>query len=321
MAVMGLRLAARRNGVAALHGEVSRGDVRRPVARGAGGRGADRLGDQRGPRADLDLARSWTTCSPAACCRSGTVPRPPSGLASQEVGDDELWRALQQGRERLVSLRAGAAAPGPPGPGLLEPATWPGPTACSTRPCSPSASLAASPPTSAPRCSCPSPTGSGPSCSTRSGPCRWSSRARPTRPTSPGKEMIQQHPAVRRPSTTLRHRFVFLDDYDMAVARALYQGCDIWLNTPRRPQEACGTSGMKAALNGALNCSILDGWWDECFDGQNGWAITSAEDEHDLRPAGRAGGRERVRPAREPDRPAVLRPGRRRRAPRLGGAG
>ena len=97
----------------------------------------------------------------------------------------------------------------------------------------------------------------------------------------PGKEMIQQ---IQQFATQhdLRHRFVFLDDYDMAVARALYQGSDIWLNTPRRPLEACGTSGMKAALNGALNCSILDGWWDECFDGQNGWAITSAADEPDL---------------------------------------
>ena len=75
----------------------------------------------------------------------------------------------------------------------------------------------------------------------------------------------------------MRHRFVFLEDYDIAVARALYQGADVWLNNPRRPQEACGTSGMKAALNGALNCSILDGWWDEMFDGENGWAITSAE--------------------------------------------
>jgi starch phosphorylase len=75
----------------------------------------------------------------------------------------------------------------------------------------------------------------------------------------------------------VRHRFVFIDDYDIAVARALYQGCDVWLNTPRRPMEACGTSGMKAALNGALNCSILDGWWDEWFDGRNGWAISSSE--------------------------------------------
>jgi starch phosphorylase len=80
----------------------------------------------------------------------------------------------------------------------------------------------------------------------------------------------------------VRHRFVFLEDYDIAVARALLQGADVWLNNPRRPQEACGTSGMKAALNGALNLSILDGWWDECFDGENGWAISSAEHEEDL---------------------------------------
>jgi starch phosphorylase len=62
----------------------------------------------------------------------------------------------------------------------------------------------------------------------------------------------------------------------------LYQGSDVWLNTPRRPMEASGTSGEKAALNGALNCSILDGWWDEMFDGHNGWAISSAEHIVDL---------------------------------------
>jgi starch phosphorylase len=63
----------------------------------------------------------------------------------------------------------------------------------------------------------------------------------------------------------------------MALARTLVQGCDVWLNNPLRPLEACGTSGMKAALNGALNLSILDGWWDEWYDGANGWAIPSAE--------------------------------------------
>jgi starch phosphorylase len=97
----------------------------------------------------------------------------------------------------------------------------------------------------------------------------------------PGKAMIQQIEQWAR-QADVRHRFVFVPNYDMAIARAMYHGCDVWLNTPRRPLEACGTSGMKAAINGALNCSILDGWWDECFDGANGWAIASAEDDHDL---------------------------------------
>jgi glycogen phosphorylase len=91
-----------------------------------------------------------------------------------------------------------------------------------------------------------------------------------------GKALIQQ--MVRfADDPAVRHRIVFLPDYDMALARIMVQGCDIWLNNPLRPLEACGTSGMKAALNGALNLSILDGWWDEWFDGQNGWAIPSAD--------------------------------------------
>jgi len=91
-----------------------------------------------------------------------------------------------------------------------------------------------------------------------------------------GKELIRQVVDFSH-SLGIRHRFAFLDDYDIAVARALYHGTDVWLNNPRRPLEACGTSGEKAALNGALNCSILDGWWDEMFDGDNGWAISSAD--------------------------------------------
>lgn len=77
-------------------------------------------------------------------------------------------------------------------------------------------------------------------------------------------------------SEASRGRVVFLPDYDISVARLMVAGCDVWLNNPLRPHEACGTSGMKAALNGALNLSTLDGWWDEAFDGTNGWAIPSA---------------------------------------------
>jgi len=91
-----------------------------------------------------------------------------------------------------------------------------------------------------------------------------------------GKQLIQQ--LVRfADQPHVRHRIVFLPDYDMALARILVQGCDVWLNNPLRPLEACGTSGMKAALNGGLNLSVLDGWWDEWFDGHNGWAIPSAD--------------------------------------------
>ncbi|MGI9125471.1 MAG: alpha-glucan family phosphorylase [Mycobacterium sp.] len=91
-----------------------------------------------------------------------------------------------------------------------------------------------------------------------------------------GKALIQQ--IVRfadRPQ--VRHRIAFLPDYDISMARLLYWGCDVWLNNPLRPLEACGTSGMKSALNGGLNLSVRDGWWDEWFDGENGWEIPTAE--------------------------------------------
>jgi glycogen phosphorylase len=91
-----------------------------------------------------------------------------------------------------------------------------------------------------------------------------------------GKRLIQE--IVRfADEADVRDRIVFLPDYDMALGQLLVQGCDVWMNNPLRPLEACGTSGMKAALNGGLNLSIKDGWWDEWFDGQNGWAIPSAD--------------------------------------------
>ena len=95
-----------------------------------------------------------------------------------------------------------------------------------------------------------------------------------------GVSLIQQlvqfadHPDVR-------HRIIFLPNYDIEMAQTLYPGTDVWLNNPLRPLEACGTSGMKAALNGSLNLSILDGWWDEMYDGRNGWAIPTADGVQD----------------------------------------
>ena len=88
----------------------------------------------------------------------------------------------------------------------------------------------------------------------------------------PGKLLIQEvYRKVKKAETG--GRLVFLEDYDMNLARYLVQGVDVWLNTPRRPNEASGTSGQKAALNGVLNFSILDGWWREGYNGRNGWAI------------------------------------------------
>ncbi len=91
-----------------------------------------------------------------------------------------------------------------------------------------------------------------------------------------GKQLVQE--IVRfSDRADVRHRIAFLPDYDIGMARYLYGGCDVWLNNPLRPLEACGTSGMKSALNGGLNLSIRDGWWDEMYDGENGWAIPTAD--------------------------------------------
>jgi starch phosphorylase len=97
-----------------------------------------------------------------------------------------------------------------------------------------------------------------------------------------GKALIQEVVQFAdRPE--VRHRIAFLPDYDISMARLLYWGCDVWLNNPLRPLEACGTSGMKSALNGGLNLSIRDGWWDEWFDGENGWEIPTADGVSDER--------------------------------------
>ena len=87
-----------------------------------------------------------------------------------------------------------------------------------------------------------------------------------------GKDLLRRLVELSR-QPDLRNHVVFLEDYDKNVSRHLLEGCDLWLNNPRQPHEACGTSGMKAVFNACLNCSTLDGWWDEAFDTQNGFAI------------------------------------------------
>lgn len=96
-----------------------------------------------------------------------------------------------------------------------------------------------------------------------------------------GKELIRRIFQASM-DTRFRHRIVFIEDYDLAVARRMVQGVDVWLNTPRRPLEASGTSGMKVAFNGGLNMSVPDGWWPEGYRGDNGWAIGSGEVYDDL---------------------------------------
>ena len=96
----------------------------------------------------------------------------------------------------------------------------------------------------------------------------------------PGQQVIQRIFELSR-ANSLRGRVFVIEDYDVRIARFLVGGVDLWLNNPRRPMEASGTSGMKAAINGVPSMSILDGWWDEAFTGENGWAIGDREPDGD----------------------------------------
>ena len=279
MAVMGLRLAGRSNGVAQLHGEVSRkmfadlwpdipADETPIISITNGVHAHTWVSPEMADVFTRHVLPDWDEAGPAAWDQIFEMP------------DDELWRAREQGRERLVAfvrrrLREGARARGLAGSDVawadevLDPrvltvgfarrfATYKRATLLLSQPDRLKA-LLLSP--------------------DRPIQLVFAGKAHPA--DEGGKEMIRQIVAFSS-DPEVRHRFVFVDDYDIAVARALYQGADVWLNNPRRPQEACGTSGMKSALNGGLNLSILDGWWHEMFDGENGWAISSAEDVDDV---------------------------------------
>jgi starch phosphorylase len=279
MAVMGLRLAGRSNAVARLHGVVSRDMF------------ADLWPDVPGEETPITSvtngvhAHTWVAPEMGDLFTRHVLPEWHEAEGDRwerldDAPDDELWRVREQGRERLVAFVRQRLRSQLMGRGLsasdvewtdsvLDPkalticfarrfATYKRATLLLSRPDHLRAMLLSG-----------------------DRPVQFVFAGKSHPADDSGKELIRQINAFAA-DPEIRHRLVFLEDYDIAVARALLQGADVWLNNPRRPQEACGTSGMKAALNGGLNLSILDGWWDESFDGENGWAISSAEHEEDL---------------------------------------
>jgi glycogen phosphorylase len=279
MAVMGLRLASMSNGVAKLHGSTSRAMFQQlypavpveevpiiSITNGVHGRTwtSQAMNDV----FTKYINPSWEDAGPADWARIS------------EARDDELWRAREQGKEALVSfVRARLKG------ALLEQGVSPIDAAWADEVLDPTvltigfarrfasykrATLLLSQPERL-RALLLDPK--------RPVQLIFAGKAHPA--DDLGKEMIRQIIQFAR-DPAVRHRIAFVEDYDIAVARMLMQGSDVWLNNPRRPMEASGTSGEKAALNGALNCSVLDGWWDEMFDGNNGWQIASAESYGDL---------------------------------------
>ncbi|UFU02101.1 alpha-glucan family phosphorylase [Ruania suaedae] len=274
MAVMGLRLAKRANGVAQLHGRVSRGmfaalwpgfDVSEvPITSVTNGVHA-------GTWTDPEFARAQAEYFTADELATGTGWYKPEG----GIDNATLWQLRRQMRSRLVEdararvrkswLKRGAS-PAELGwvDGVLDPDVL-------------TIGFARRVPTY----------------KRLTLMLRDTERLRRllTDPERPVQILVagKSHPADEQgirliqklvqfaDAEDVRHRIVFLPNYDIEMAQTLYPGCDVWLNNPLRPLEACGTSGMKAALNGSLNLSILDGWWDEMYDGENGWAIPTAD--------------------------------------------
>ncbi|MGI9645917.1 MAG: alpha-glucan family phosphorylase, partial [Ilumatobacteraceae bacterium] len=263
MAVMGMRLAARRNGVARLHGAVSR-DMFGGMWPGL-------------PASDAPIshvtngvhARTWVSdrvdeLLTSAMGDSWHLAGPDDWGRTQEIDHHDIWSVRAAGRQELVDMvRAQLGAH------LLDPdvltigfarrfATYKRANLLLGQLDRLRALLLDE---------------------ERPVQFVFAGKAHPA--DHPGKALIQEIHQLAT-DADVQHRFVFIPDYQIGIARTMYHGCDIWLNTPRRPMEACGTSGMKAALNGVLNCSIRDGWWDEMSTGENGWDIPSFDGDLDL---------------------------------------
>jgi glycogen phosphorylase len=275
MAIMALRLSAAANGVSQLHGHVARTmfaflwpgvpveEV--PIGHVTNGvHGATWIGPEMRANYDRRLVPDWTH-NPGAWARVG------------ELSDDALWQARGRARERLVGnlrqwVRAQAARRGESAATtdwadtLFDPqaltigfarrfAEYKRGTLLLSQPDRLRALL-----------------GSG----ERPVQLVFAGKAHPR--DDIGKNIIRELVHFAQSDPVVRARLVFIEDYDIDLAAVLYQGVDVWLNNPRRPFEACGTSGQKAVLNGALHCSVLDGWWDEMYEGDNGFAIGAPRD-------------------------------------------
>jgi starch phosphorylase len=274
MAVMGMRLAERRNGVAALHGEVSRemfADLWPDVPIDEIPVGSITNGVHGSTWTSPEIDELYTEAAGPGW--SYTVAPRWEGLSS--MSDEHVWAAHRAGTHRLVEFcrdqlftnglqRGVSASELAWTAGALDPDAL---TICFARRFATykRATLLLSQPERLFKLLLDE---------DRPVQFVFAGKAHPA--DDPGKELIREIVSFSH-DPAIRHRFCFVDDYDMGISRHLLQGADVWLNTPLRPQEACGTSGMKAAMNGALNCSVLDGWWDECFRPGVGWAISSAE--------------------------------------------
>ncbi|HWH98176.1 MAG TPA: alpha-glucan family phosphorylase [Pseudolysinimonas sp.] len=275
MAVMGLRLAQRANGVSKLHGEVSRSMFN------ALWPDFDAEDVPIGSVTNGVHAPTWTDSEVKALAASklGTSDTTLAEWASPDVTDADLWALKRRMRGQLVddARQRMSAAWAEENPGIADPAWF----RDLLDPDVLTIGFARRVPTYK-RLTL-----------MLHDPERL--RALLTHPDRPIQLVIagKSHPAddegkrlIQRlvefaQGADVRERIVFLPNYDIGMAKRLYPGCDIWLNNPLRPLEACGTSGMKAALNGALNLSILDGWWNEYYDDRNGWAIPSADSAGD----------------------------------------